>query len=135
VVLENQEQQSETSIVAASSNIELFVTEQKFASLHDVDSISDDALHVGHVWNINIRAKPYSKPMNRTILTARRRYEKLTVERLPLFLVYKIWFMASHPEFYKFPERTLKITGSQIVAMGRGKFFDEILPMITKAGL
>jgi hypothetical protein len=72
------------------------------------------------------------------IIDACNQYEKLTGERPPLFGVYKGWFMAAQPEFYKFPEefsRAVRANAPEILRMGRAAYFSMALPQLMKLGV
>lgn len=62
-------------------------------------------------------------------------YEKLTGERPPLFVVYRIWFLANRPELFVLPEDATKIVrdgAPSIVQQGRAGYFDAMLPLVMR---
>jgi hypothetical protein len=62
---------------------------------------------------------------------------KLTGEEPPLFLVYRVWFMANHPDVFLFPEefnKMLRTSAPSIVQMGRAEFIRTALPVVMNIG-
>lgn len=70
------------------------------------------------------------------ILDACSQYYKLTGENLPLFTVFRGWYMANHPDLFILPEeqaRLLSISTPSVLKMGRLDYFNAILPLATRA--
>jgi hypothetical protein len=69
------------------------------------------------------------------IFDACSQYHRLTGEQPPLFLIYLGWFMANYQEVFIFPEelkRTLHATAPGVLEMGRGVYFNTILPAVMR---
>jgi hypothetical protein len=62
-------------------------------------------------------------------------YFKITGEVPPLFKLYRIWFIANNQKLFNFSEEektTYSLSAPGVIEMGREKFFNTLLPVLSK---
>ena|SRR3989344_7680571 len=70
------------------------------------------------------------------IVDACSQYYKLTGEDLPLFVVFRGWYIANHQDLFVLPEeqaKLLSLSVPSVLEMGRLGYFNAILPHVTRA--
>ncbi len=70
------------------------------------------------------------------LIDAVSQYFKLSGEDLPLFAVFRGWYVANNPHLFDFPpeqQRMLHTNSPSIVELGRARYFEMILPVVMRA--
>jgi len=106
--------------------------------------------HEKEVWDLINKAENFFKHADRDhketlefnpdqsellILEACEVYYKLSGEFPPLFKLYQGWFIANHQNLFNFPEeqkRMISMSAQDVINLGRGRYFDLVLPLISR---
>ena len=62
-------------------------------------------------------------------------FQKLTGDEPALFLIYRVWFSAHHPNLFILPDELksqLENIGPSIAQMGRGEYFNAAVPLFAR---
>lgn len=66
------------------------------------------------------------------IIDACAQYKKLTSEEPPLFIIYRVWFTANHPDAFILADEFKEALKASIVQMERAQYFSLMLPLVMR---